>query len=171
MSTPTPKSATTPADAESGRKRAEEDTARTDAADDHAGRGTELEELSRTRDEAEDRARELLAAQVLQESRNGSHDERARQLVLAVRRDLLAELREQEQQQARQQLAAAADSSEDAVAGLVQGVTTIVRSFVPAVLVRPETVIETSYALADQGLRVTRRLALTVAGSARSLTI
>lgn len=129
----------------------------------------EMEELARTRDEAEDRARELLAAQVLQESRNGSHDERARQLVLAVRRDLLVELREQEQEQARRQLSAAADSSEDAVAGLVQGVTTIVRSLVPAVLVRPEEVIETTYALADQSLRVTRRLALVITQSVRSL--
>ena len=133
------------------------------------GAADEMEELARTRDEAEDRARELLAAQVLQESRNGSHDERARQLVLAVRRDLLVELREQEQQQARRQLASAADSSEDAVAGLVQGVTTIVRSFVPAVFVRPEEVIETTYALADQSLRVTRRLALVLTQSVRSL--
>lgn len=133
------------------------------------GGADEMEELARTRDEAEDRARELLAAQVLQESRNGSHDQRARQLVLAVRRDLLVELREQEQEQARRQLAAAADSSEDAVAGLVQGVTTIVRSLVPAVLVRPEEVIETTYALADQSLRVTRRLALVLAQSIRSL--
>jgi hypothetical protein len=133
-----------------------------------AGRD-EMEELARTRDEAEDRARELLAAQVLQESRNGSHDERARQLVLAVRRDMLVELREQEQEQARRQLASAADSSEDAVAGLVQGVTTIVRSLVPAVLVRPEEVIETTYALADQSLRVTRRLALVLTQSMRSL--
>ena len=140
-------------------------------ADPEPGTGApdEMEELARTRDEAEDRARELLAAQVLQESRNGSHDERARQLVLAVRRDLLVELREQEQEQARRQLAAAADSSEDAVAGLVQGVTTIVRSLVPAVLVRPEEVIETTYALADQSLRVTRRLALVLTQSMRSL--
>ena len=133
------------------------------------GSADEMEELARTRDEAEDRARELLAAQVLQESRNGSHDERARQLVLAVRRDLLVELREQEQEQARRQLASAADSSEDAVAGLVQGVTTIVRSLVPAVFVRPEEVIETTYALADRSLRVTRRLALVVTQSVCSL--
>ena len=159
MTTPKPTSPTTPTD----------DAPRPEAATGRTNADTELEELSRTRDEAEDRARELLAAEVLQSTRNGSHDERARQLVLAVRRDLLAELREHEQQQARQQLAAAADSSEDAVAGLVQGVTTIVRSFVPAVLVRPETVIATSYALADQSLRVARRLALVVTGSARGL--
>jgi hypothetical protein len=159
-SAPNPKASTTDAAAK-----------RTEDADPTpaAGGADEMEELARTRDEAEDRARELLAAQVLQESRNGSHDERARQLVLAVRRDLLAELREQEQEQARRQLASAADSSEDAVAGLVQGVTTIVRSLVPAVLVRPEEVIETTYALADQSLRVTRRLALVLTQSMRSL--
>ena len=39
----------------------------------------------------------------------------------------------------------------------------------PAALVRPEEVIETTFALADQGLRVTRRLALVVTQSVRSL--
>ncbi len=163
MSTPKPASPTKPTDA----ARTEDDAPRTDTG--QGDPGAELEELGRPRAEAEDRARELLAAQVLQEARNGSHDERARQLVLAVRRDLLAELREHEQQQARQQLAAAADSSEDAVASLVNGVTTIARSLVPAVLVRPEEVIETTYALADQSLRVSRRLALTLTQSMRSL--
>jgi hypothetical protein len=167
MTTPSPKSPTAPAPAASGRKRAEDDAA--DPLTVPADSGVELEELSRTRDEAEDRARELLVAEALHSARNGSHDERARQLVLAVRRDLLTELRSQEQEQARRQLAAAADSSEDAVSGIVQGVTTIVRSLVPAVLVRPEEVIETTYALADQSLRVVRRLALTVTGSVRSL--
>jgi hypothetical protein len=166
MTTPSAKSPTTPAP-DANRKRAGEDAPAPPNVP--ADSGVELEELSRTRDEAEDRARELLAAEVLQAARNGSHDERARQLVLAVRRDLLTELRSQEQDQARRQLAAAADSSEDAVTGIVQGVTTIVRSLVPAVLVRPEEVIETTYALADQSLRVARRLALTVAGSVRSL--
>ena len=167
MTTPSPKSSTAP-DSGTSRRERTDDSPREDA-EPAGGPRVEMEELVRTRDEAEDRARELLAAQVLQESRNGSHDERARQLVLAVRRDLLVELREQEQQQARRQLAAAADSSEDAVTGLVQGVTTIVRSFVPAVLVRPEEVIETTYALADQGLRVARRVALVVTGNVRSL--
>jgi hypothetical protein len=163
MTTPKPKSPTITTDG----ARTEEDAPRTEI--EQTGPGAALEELSRTRDEAEDRARELLAAEVLQSSRNGSHDERARQLVLAVRRDLLVELREQEQAQARRQLAAAADSSEDAVAGVVQGVTTIVRSLVPAVLVRPEEVIETTFALADQGLRVARRLALVVTENMRGL--
>jgi hypothetical protein len=38
------------------------------------------------------------------------------------------------------------------------------------VLVRPEDVIEAGFALADQGLRVGRRLALTVTSGVRSLT-
>ncbi|RZU34584.1 hypothetical protein [Blastococcus saxobsidens] len=169
MTTPSAKATTAPDTAESTRKRAQDTEHQPETGRATAPAGDEMEELARTRDEAEDRARELLAAQVLQESRNGSHDERARQLVLAVRRDLLLELREHEQQQARRQLAAAADSSEDAVAGLVKGVTTIVRSLVPAVLVRPEEVIETTYALADQGLRVARRFTLVLAQSVRSL--
>ncbi len=171
MTTPSPTSPTTPPDAANTRKRTD-DTPQLETGTAVAAPGAELEELeelARTRDEAEDRARELLAAQVLQKARNGSHDERARHLVLAVRRDLLAELRDQEQRQARRQLAAAADSSEDAVTGLVQGVATIVRSVVPAFLVRPHEVIETTYALADQGLRVARRVALAVTDNARSL--
>jgi hypothetical protein len=168
MTTPKQTSTTTPKDAPpKDAPHTDEQGSHTDS--DRIGAGPELEELSRTRDEAEDRARELLAAEVLQSTRNGSHDERARQLVLAVRRDLLVDLRQQEQDQARRQLAAAADSSEDAVAGIVQGVTTIVRSLVPAVLVRPEEAIETTFALADQGLRVARRLALVVTQSVRSL--
>lgn len=168
MTTSSPKASTAPDTTPDARKRSGDDAGPEESGR-TAGAPAEMEELARTRDEAEDRARELLAAQVLQESRNGSHDERARQLVLAVRRDLLAELREHEQQQARQQLAAAADSSEDAVAGIVQGVTTIVRSVVPAVLVRPDAVIDTSFALADQGLRVARRLALVVTENVRDL--
>ena len=167
MTAPSAKSPT--ATAPSARKRAEDDAPDPQTVPAASGAGDELEELSRTRVEAEDRARELLAAEALHAARNGSHDERARQLVLAVRRDLLTELRSQEQEQARRQLAAAADSSEDAVAGVVQGVTTIVRSLIPAVLVRPEEVIETTYALADQSLRVVRRMALVVTGSVRSL--
>ena len=169
MTTPSAKSPTEPGSAASARKGTEDDTSQPQSGTAAGAPAGELEELARTREEAEDRARELLAAQVLQEARNGSHDERARQLVLAVRRDLLVELREQEQQQARRQLAAAADSSEDAVAGIVQGVTTIVRGFVPAVLVRPEEVIQTTYALADQSLRVARRLALVVTENVRNL--
>ena len=83
MTTPKPTSSNTSTPAASGRTRTEDDEPRADTGRSDAA----FEELSRSHDEAEDRARELLAAQVLQESRNGSHDERARQLVLAVRRD------------------------------------------------------------------------------------
>ena len=115
MTTPTPKTPTAAVNTATGRKRTDDDAPGTETGQD--GPVVELEELSRTRDEAEDRARELLAAEVLHSARNGSQDERARQLVLAVRRDLLVELRAQEQEQARRQLTAAADSSEEAVVG------------------------------------------------------
>jgi hypothetical protein len=57
------------------------------------------------------------------------------------------------------------------VTGLVEGITTIVRSLLPAALVRPEDVIEATFTLADQGLRVGRELALTVTTSARGLSL
>jgi hypothetical protein len=40
---------------------------------------------------------------------------------------------------------------------------------VPAVLIRPQEVIETTYALADQSLRVARRMALAVTENVRGL--
>ncbi|MDP9429646.1 MAG: hypothetical protein M3Q47_12555 [Actinomycetota bacterium] len=95
-------------------------------------------------------------------------DQHVHRLLTSTRADLLAELRQQEQ--ARRQLAEATRGSEEAVAGVVQGITTIVRSIVPAALVRPEDVIEATYALADHGLRVGRRLALTLTSNVRSLT-
>ena len=130
-------------------------------------------ELAEMQEDAAGQAKELTAVDVLTEARGGgpAGHERADQLRLSAREELLAELRSQEQEQAREQLAQATRSGEDAVAGLVQGITVILRSMVPAALLRPEELIETSYALADQGLRVTRRLALTVVGSARSLTV
>ena len=132
----------------------------------------EVGELARTQQDVAQRARRLVAGELVTRVPNGGgDDERAHRLVTAARADLLAELREQEQEQARRQLAEATRSSEDAVAGVVRGVTTIVRGIVPAVLVRPEDVIEATYALADQGLRVSRRLALTVTSHVRSLSV
>ncbi len=132
-----------------------------------------LAELAEKQDDAAEQAQQLTAAEVLTEARDNGRpgQERADQLRLSAREDLLAELRRQEQEHAREQLAQATRSAEEAVAGLVEGIAGIVRSLVPAALLRPEDLIESSYALADQGLRVTRRLALTVAGSARSLTV
>lgn len=128
--------------------------------------------LADARDAEADDARRLAASDVLTEARDGGavDDERARQLRLSARQELLTELRSQEQQHAREQLAWAARRGEDAVEGVVEGVAVVVRNVVPVALLRPEEVIETTYALADQGLRLTRRLALTVVGSIRSLT-
>lgn len=132
----------------------------------------EIRALARTQDDVAQRARRLVAGELVRYEPNGHGEEqRVDRLLSKVRADLLAELRGQEQERARQQLTDAARSSENAVAGVVQGVTTIVRSVVPAALVRPEDVIEATFALADQGLRVGRRLALTMATSVRSLSL
>lgn len=129
-------------------------------------------ELAEARDAAAEDARRLAATDALTEARDdGPRDgERARRLHLSARQELLTELRSQEQQHAREQLAWATGRGEDAVSGMVEGVAVVVRTVVPTALLRPEEVIETTYALADQGLRLTRRLALTVVGSIRSLT-
>ncbi len=130
-------------------------------------------DLADMQEDTAEQAHQLTAVEVLTEARDSSPigHERADQLRLSAREELLAELRSQEQEQARKQLAQATRSGEEAVAGLVRGIAVIVRSMVPAALLRPEDLIESSYALADQALRVTRSLALTVAGSARSLII
>jgi len=131
----------------------------------------DVADLARTQQDVAQRARQLVAADLVTVESNGGGDEqRGRLLLTAARADLLAELRAQEQEQARKQLVQASRSSEDAAAGLVQGITTIVRSLVPAALVRPEDVIEATFALADQGLRVGRRLALSVAEGVKSVS-
>ena len=114
-------------------------------------------------------ARRLVAGELVRYEPNGRDEQqRVDQLLASVRADLLAELHGQEQERARHELAEATRSSEDAVAGVVRGVTTVVRSVVPAALIRPEDLIEATFALADQGLRVGRRLALTMASNVRS---
>ncbi len=132
---------------------------------------TELRDLVRTQDDVTSQARRIVAERVVAEADGSAaaDGERTDRLVAATRADLLAELREQEQEQARRQLAEAGRNGEDAVAAVVRGMTTIVRSVVPAALVRPEDVIEAAYGLADQGLRVSRRLALSAAASLRDL--
>ncbi len=127
--------------------------------------GDQLDELARTQEDIAHQARQLVARQLTRSEPNGHDDERGDRVLLAAQQDLLTELRNQEQERAQRQLAEATRSGEDAVAGMVQGITTIVRSIVPAALVRPQDVIEATYALADQGLRVGRRLALTVTSS------
>lgn len=132
----------------------------------------EVHELARTQDDVAQRARRLVADELTTTSGPNGDDEHERvdRLLEQARASMLAELRGQEQEHARRQLHEAADHGEDAVAGVVQSITTIVRGVVPAALVRPEDVIEATFALADQGLRVGRRLALTMSGSVRSLS-
>jgi hypothetical protein len=57
------------------------------------------------------------------------------------------------------------------VVGVVPGITAIVRSTVPAALVRPEDASEATFGLAEQGLRVGRRLALSATSGVPSLTL
>ncbi|MGY1813808.1 hypothetical protein [Blastococcus sp. SYSU D00820] len=130
----------------------------------------EVRELVRTQDDVAQRARRLVAGELLADGANGGEERhRVDRLLEQARTQLRVELQEQEQERARRQLQEAARSGEEAVEGVVQSLLTIVRSVVPPVLVRPEQFIEASFALADQGLRVGRRLALTVAGGARGL--
>ncbi|MFW3171289.1 hypothetical protein [Geodermatophilus sp. CPCC 206100] len=168
-----PTSTTTPNERTRAAKEDTDDAAVTRPVEDGAPPAVsrrDTEDLATSQEEVTRRARELVAWDlVASATTGGADDERGRRLLTAARADLLAELRSQEQERARRQLAQATRSSEDAVAGLVQGITTIVRSVVPAVLVRPEDVIEATFALADQGLRVGRRLALTVTSGVRSL--
>ena len=131
---------------------------------------TTLEELARAQEELTHEIRSMVARQVLDSATDDDQRERAGSLVTVARADLLEQLREQEQDQARRQLERATQSSEEAVAGVVRSVTMVVRTFVPTALVRPEDLIEAAYSVADQGLRVGRRLALSVSSGVRSLT-
>ena len=140
------------------------------AQSDQAG-GGEVHELVRTQEDLEQRARRLVAGQLVVSGLDGDENhQRVDRLLQQARSGLLTELRQHEQERARRQLQDAARSGEEAVTGVVRSVTTIVRSIVPAALVRPEELIEATFVLADQGLRVGRRLALTVTSSVRSLS-
>jgi hypothetical protein len=131
----------------------------------------ELRDLVRTRDDVTTRARRIVAGQVVAHAGDpaATEGEHADRLVAQTRADLLAELRQQEQEEARRQLAEAGRNGEDAVAAVVRGMTAVVRSVVPPALVRPEDLIEATYGLADQGLRVARRLALSATAGLRDL--
>lgn len=132
---------------------------------------SEVRELVQTQDDVAQRARRLVAGELATSGLNGDDEHgRVDRLLEQARASMLAQLQGQEQERARRQLQEAARSGEDAVAGVVQSVTTVVRSIVPAALVRPEDVIEAAFDLADQGLRVGRRLALTMSSSVRSLS-
>ena len=129
----------------------------------------ELHDLARAQDDLTHEVRQHVARQLVENGSDSGDDARVGRMLTAARSELLEQLLGQQQEQARGQLAEAARNSEDAVAGVVRSVTTIVRSIVPAALTRPEDLIEATYSLADQGLRVGRRLALTVSGGVREL--
>ncbi len=88
----------------------------------------ELTELAETQEDVAQRVRQLVAADLATHARDGeTDDEHVDRLLTSARADLLADLRQQEQEQARRQLAEATRGGEEAVAGVVQGITTIVR--------------------------------------------
>ena len=128
----------------------------------------ELAELARAQGDLTQEVRLHVARQLVEDEADGD-EARVGKMLTDARSELQEQLSREQQERARRQLADAARNSEDAVAGVVHSVTTILRSIVPAALVRPEDLIEATYSLADQGLRVGRRLALTVSSSAREL--
>lgn len=129
----------------------------------------ELDDLARSQDELKQEVRQHVARRVVENRSTADDDAQTERMLTAARSELMEQLLREQQEEARRQLADAAHSSENAVAGAVRSVTTIVRSMVPAALVRPEDLIEATYSLTDQGLRVSRSLALTVSRSARDL--
>lgn len=129
----------------------------------------EFADLARAQEDLTQEVRLHAARQLVETESDGGDEARVEKMLTDARSELQEQLLQQQQERARRQLADAARNSEDAVAGVVHSVTTILRSVVPAALVRPEDLIEATYSLADQGLRVGRRLALTVSGSAREL--
>jgi hypothetical protein len=152
-------------------ERSQERNGDSPAANSAADSPATLDDLARAQEELDQEIRALVARQSLEHAATDPDDrERAGRLVTLARAGLLDQLREQEQEQARRQLAQATRSGEDAVDGVVRSVTTVVRALVPAALVRPEDLIEAAYTVADQGLRISRRLALSVTSGVRSLT-
>ncbi|WP_222269894.1 hypothetical protein [Modestobacter marinus] len=118
----------------------------------------DLDDLARAQENLTQEVRQQVARQLVENGSDGGEEARVAKMLAAARSELLEQLLGQQQEQARRQLAEAARQGEDVVAGVVRSVTSIVRSIVPAALVRPEDLIEATYSLADQGLRVGRRL-------------
>ncbi|TFV89494.1 hypothetical protein [Blastococcus sp. CT_GayMR16] len=165
MTAPTKNNASTPKPTDDN----ERSTAATGSAPTRAQ--ASLVELARSQEELTQEIRRLVARRAIDEGTDDGDDrERAGRTLTVARAELVQQLREQEQEEARRELVQATRSSEDAAAGVVRSVTTIVRTIVPTALVRPEDLIEAAYTLADQALRVSRRVALTVSSSVRSLT-
>ena len=171
MSAPT-KTNEAPAPAPAAKNRRDSEPARVEGTNGSQALGTQLEELARAQEELTQEVRRLIARRGLPDEPDRGVEERegAGRMLTAARSELLGELLNEQQEQARRQLADAARSSEEAVAGVINSITTILRTVVPAALVRPKDLIEATYAVVDQGLRVGRRLALTVGENARELT-
>ena len=129
----------------------------------------QLDDLVRAQKELQQEARQLAARELMERQSNGDEETRADWMLGTARSELLQQLIAEQQEQARQQLTVAARSSEDAAIGFVRSVSNIVRSLVPPALLRPEDLIEATFTLTDQGLRVGRQLALTLSANARDL--
>jgi hypothetical protein len=168
MTGPTTHESTTQTSAVENRGDHEQERAENPNGSRAAAAPAELADLAHAQEDLTQEVRLHVARQLVE---NESDDDEARvgKMLTDARSELQERLLRQQQERARRQLADAARTSEDAVAGVVHSVTTILRSVVPAALVQPEDLIEATYSLADQGLRVGRRLALTVSGSAREL--
>ncbi len=168
MTGPTSHESTTQTSAVENRGEHEQERADNPNGSRAAAAPAELADLAHAQEDLTQEVRLHVARQLVE---NESDDDEARvgKMLTDARSELQERLLRQQQERARRQLADAARTSEDAVAGVVHSVTTILRSVVPAALVQPEDLIEAAYSLADQGLRVGRRLALTVSGSAREL--
>ncbi len=122
---------------------------------------------------AQRQAQELVLEQAVQrlrdELREPPNGAGGQQLLLTARQRLAAQLHDLDQERARAQLVAAGRSGEEAAACTVHGVVKLLRGALPAAVTRPEEVIDTAFGLADQGLQISRRVALEVVSAAREL--
>ncbi len=169
MTGPTTHESTTQTSAVENRGEHEQERAENPNGSRAASSPAELADLAHAQEDLTQEVRLHVARQLVHDESDGGDEARVGKMLTDARSELQEQLLREQQERARRQLADAARNSEDAVAGVVHSVTTILRSVVPAALVRPEDLIEATYSLADQGLRVGRRLALTVSGSAREL--
>ncbi len=122
---------------------------------------------------AQRQAQELVLEQAVQllrdelsEPPNGAGGQ---QLLLTARQRLMAQLQDLDQERSRAQLVAASRGGEEAAACAVHAVVRLLRGALPAAVTRPDEVIDTAFDLAEQGLQVSRRVALEVISAAREL--
>jgi hypothetical protein len=122
---------------------------------------------------AQRQAQELVLEQAVQrlrdELRQPPNGAGGQQLLLTARQRLVDQLHDLEQERARAQLAVASRGGEEAAACAVHGVVRLLRGALPAAVTRPDEVIDTAFGLAEQGLQVSRRIALEVVSAAREL--